>query len=177
MVMPLLFVGVPQTFPPLDEEELAAAKQGVNPLFIFLESVPFQFKAPEEEGLLGAFPAAGLAMPHPGFKATGQLRLVKVPLDAVKEPLSKFDPAKTRDALKRFEAYLREKTGPVQTQGDAEAAQMFEAALLLLGDLKTVVESGHDVCVRRLTEAEAASEPALALVRQALSAPRIILAT
>jgi hypothetical protein len=48
---------------------------------------------------------------------------------------------------------------------------------VLLTDLKRVIDSGKDVCVRRLTEAEAASEPALALVRQALSGSRIILAT
>jgi hypothetical protein len=52
---------------------------------------------------------------------------------------------------------------------------MLDAAMVLLNDLKRVVESGKDVCVRRLTEAEAASDPALSLVRQALTAPRIIL--
>jgi hypothetical protein len=38
------------------------------------------------------------------------------------------------------------------------------------------VEQGADLYVRRLTEAEAASEPALALLRDALQGPRIILA-
>ena len=48
--------------------------------------------------------------------------------------------------------------------------------LVTLGDLKQAVTQGRDVYVRRMTEAEASSEPALAQVRQALSAPRIILA-
>ncbi len=177
VAMPLLFVGAPEKFPELDGEELAAAKQGVDPLFLFLDVVPFQFKAPEEDGLVGAFPMDSLDLPDPGFQAVPQVRLVKVGLDAVKEPLKAFDPQKTRDALKRFGDQLKEKTGPVQAQGAAEAKQLLDSALALLADFKKVVETGHPVCVRRLTEAEAASEPALALVRQALQAPRIILAT
>jgi len=175
VAMPLLFIGQPASFPPLDDEELAVAKQGVDPMFLFLDSVPHQFKAPDEEGLMGAFPAGSLTLPDQGFNAIASLRLIKVGLDAVREPLRAFDPAKTRDAIKRFGDHVREKTGPVTTQGGEEAKQMLEAALQLLGDFKKVVESGKDVCVRRLTEAEAASEPALTVVRQALQGPRIIL--
>ncbi len=177
VVMPLLFVGVPTTFPPLDEEELNAAKQGVDPLFLFLDLVPFAFKAPDDEGLLGAFPGTSLSLPAPEFKGSNQVRLIKVGLDAVKEPLAAFDPLKTRDAIKRFGEFLKEKggvpTGPAQ--GAEEAKMMLDAAMTLLTDLKQAVAAGRDVYVRRMTEAEAASEPALALVRTALSAPRIIL--
>jgi hypothetical protein len=53
---------------------------------------------------------------------------------------------------------------------------MLKAAMVLLGDLKRAVttEKG-DLCLRRLTEAEAASEQAVSLVRKALQGPRIIL--
>lgn len=177
VAMPLLFIGNPTSFPPLDDEELAVAKQGVDPLFLFLDTVPHQFKAPDEDGLMGAFPATSLALPDPGFGAISALRLIKVGTEVVKEPLKQFDPAKTRDAIKRFSEHVREKTGPVTPQGEAEAKQMLDAALMLIGDFKKVVESGKDVCVRRLTEAEAASEPAITLVRQALQGPRIILSS
>ncbi len=177
VAMPLLFIGNPTAFPPLDEEELTVAKQGVDPMFLFLDTVPHQFKAPDDEGLMGAFPASTLQLPDQGFSAIASLRLIKVGLDAVREPLKAFDAAKTRDAIKRFGEHVREKTGPVTAQGGEEAKQMLEAALQLLGDFKKVVESGKEVCVRRLTEAEAASEPALTVVRQALQGPRIILTT
>jgi hypothetical protein len=176
VVMPLLFVGAPTTFPPLEEEELAAAKQGVDPLFLFLEVVPYQHKAPED-GLLGAFAGANLSLPAPEFQAVQQVRLIKVGLEELKAPLAAFDADKTRAAVKRFGELLHEKTGPVPTvQGAEEAKMMFDAAMTLIGELKTIVASGKDVYVRRLTEAEASSEPAFTAVRAALSAPRIILA-
>lgn len=179
VVMPLLFVGAPASFPPLDEEEVAAAKQGVDPLFIYLDVVPFAFKAPDEQSLLGAFPANTLALPAPEFKSNGAPRLIKVQLDAVKDALAAFDANKTRDAIKRFGAYLIEKGGAAAPGAPPQAAEeaklMLDAAMTLLGDLKSAAVAGRDVYVRRMTEAEAASEPAMTLVRQALSAPRIIL--
>lgn len=116
-------------------------------------------------------------MPHEGFGAVQNLRLVKVGLDAIREPIAKFDEKKTRATLEKFAADVKRQTGEVALQGQAEAKQMLDAAMVLLTDLKRVVESGKEVCVRRLTEAEAASDPALSLVRQALSGPRIILTT
>ncbi len=177
VVMPLLFVGAPASFPPLDEEEIAAAKQGIDPLFLFLDVVPFQFKAPEE-ALLGAFP--DVSMPSPEFRSNNQVRLIKVGAEAVKEALAAFDANKSRDAIKRFGDYLKEKGGTAagtEAQGAQEAKTMLDAALHLLADLKEAVNAGVELYVRRMTEAEAASEPALMQVRQALSAPRIILST
>lgn len=174
VVMPLLFVGAPASFPPLGDEELEAAKQGIDPLFLFLDVVPFQFKAPEE-GLLGAF--SDLQVPAAEFRGNTQVRLIKVGTEGVKEALAAFDPQKTRDAIKRFGDLLKEKgAAAAEAKGAQEAKTMLDAAMTLLGDLKQAVTSGKDIYVRRMTEAEAASEPALAQVRQALSAPRIILA-
>lgn len=177
VVFPLLLVGQPKSFPPLDEEELAAAKQGIDPLFLLLDVVPYQFKSPDEEGLLGTFPRQSLKPPDDGFNSSPFLRLIEVGAEALTEPLKQFDPQATRDVVRRFGAYVQEKTGVTATQGAAEAKQMLDAALTLLGDLKGMVAPGKTLCVRHLTEAEAASEPALAQVRQASQAPRIILAT
>lgn len=178
MVMPLLFTGAPTSFPPLDDEEIAAAKSGVDPLFLFIDVVPHQFKSPEEEGLLGAFPANTLAVPAPEFRNTQTPRLIKVGTDAIKDALAAFDAVKTRDAIKRFGDYLKEKGGAPAApgQGAQEAKMMLDAAMTLLTDLKAAAVAGRDVYVRRMTEAEASSEAAISFVRQALSAPRIILA-
>ncbi|MCU0698428.1 MAG: hypothetical protein MUC96_18160 [Myxococcaceae bacterium] len=177
VVIPLLFIGAPETFPTLDGQELEAAKQGIDPMLLFLDVVPYQFKAPEDEGLLGAFPGSTLGLPHEGFGSVTNLRLIKVGTEAIKDAIAKFDERQARAALAKFAEHVKKQTGEVKLQGTDEAKQMYDAAMVLLADLKRVVESGKTVCVRRLTEAEAASEPALSLVRQALSAPRIILAT
>lgn len=175
VVMPFLFLGAPDKFPELEGEELQAAKQGIDPMLLFLDVVPYLHKSPEEDGLLNAFPGSSLGLPHEGFGAIQNLRLVKVGLDAIREPISKFDEKKTRASIAAFAESVKKQTGEVKLQGQDEAKQMLDAAMVLLNDLKRVVESGKLVCVRRLTEAEAASDPALSLVRQALTAPRIIL--
>lgn len=175
VVMPLLFIGAPAAFPPFDGDEVAAAKQGVDPLFLFIDVVPHQHPSPEDDGLLNAFPGKELALPDPAFAHVPALRLIKVGTSAITAPLAAFDAQKSREAIARFGAALAEKAGPVEKrQGEAEAKVMLDAAMTLLGDLKAL-PSGTDLYVRRLTEAEAASEPAMAQVRAALSGPRIIL--
>jgi hypothetical protein len=174
VVMPLLFVGAPEKFPELDDEEVHLAKQGVDPFVLFLEVVPFTWPAPEE-GLLGAFPADGLDLPHRALEPVGQPRIIKVTLDAVKTPLEKFDAGKTKDAIARFTKHLEAKLGEAP-KSQPQAAEMLDAALAILDDFKKISQSGQMICVRRLTEAEAASDMALMQVRSALHGPRIILA-
>jgi hypothetical protein len=94
--------------------------------------------------------------------------------ERIKPLLANFDPNKTVDAVRRFTKYMEEKAGkgaPPNPQNE----EMLKAATVLLSDLKKAVETKGDVCLRRLTEAEAASEQAVAVVRQALNGPRIIL--
>jgi hypothetical protein len=174
VAFPLLFVGAPEKFPDLEGEELELARQGVDPFVLFLEVTPYASPG-AEEGLLGAFPAESLDLPHPALAASAQPRLIKVGLEAIKAPLDQFDPAKLKDAIARFSKQVEAKLGqPPKTQ--AQATEMQEAALHLLADLKKLASGGQMVCVRRLTEAEAASDLALAPLRQALQGPRIILA-
>src|SRR5205823_6512045 len=97
VVFPLLFVGAPEKFPELEGEELELAKQGVDPFALFLEVTPYSFPA-VEEGLMGAFPAATLDLPHAALASNPQPRVIKVGLEALKAPLEKFDAAKTKDA-------------------------------------------------------------------------------
>jgi hypothetical protein len=175
VAMPLLHIGVPANFPPLEAEELEAFKQGADPLALFLDVVPHQFPAPDE-GLLGTFAPDDIQLVHPGFENVGRLRLAKVNRDRVKPLLDAFDPAKTKDALARFTEYVEKSAGQKAAQS-REAQQILDASLVLLGDLKKALAEPGDLAFRRLTEAEAASEAALSLVRKSLYGPRIILTT
>jgi hypothetical protein len=174
VVFPLLYIGAPEKFPDIDGEELELAKQGIDPFVLFLEVTPYTFKA-VEDGLMGAFPGDTLELPHPALGSASQPRLVKVGVEGIKEALDKFDPAKTKDAIARFSKHVEAKLGSApKTQ--PQAAEMLDAAIAVLTELKKVAASGQLVVVRRLTEAEATSDLALVPVRQALQGPRIILA-
>jgi hypothetical protein len=174
LVMPLLFIGTPDSFPPLDDEELDAFKQGADPVALFLDVVPYQRQAPEE-GLLGAFELSDVGLPHPCFERISSLRLIKLDRAKVEALVKDFDAAKTRDAIERFTKYLEEKSGAKATRTPA-GAQMLDAAVTLLTDLNRALSSANgELCLRRITEAEASSESALSLVRNALQGPRIIL--
>ncbi len=174
VAMPLLHIGAPTQFPPLEAEELEAFKQGADPLALFLDVVPHQFPAPDE-GLLGSFAPDDIQLIHPGFEAVGRLRLAKLNRDRIKDMIQAFDANKTREALARFGEYA-EKAAGQKPQQSREAQQILDASLALLTDLKKALGEQGDLGFRRLTEAEAASEAALALVRKSLQGPRIILA-
>src|SRR5690606_30285655 len=174
LILPLLFIGVPESFPPIDDEELEAFRQGADVLSLFVEVVPYSRRAPEE-GLLGAIDVSALKLPHPAFQRVQAPRLLQIDANAVLELVKDFDADKTRDALDRFSTYLEEKSG-AKAQVSEPGRQMQEAALMLLSDLRrSLTEAKGQLMLRRLTEAEAASEPAVAVVRQALQGPRIIL--
>jgi hypothetical protein len=176
-VFPLLFIGVPDGFPPLDPEEVRAAQQGADPLLLFLDTVPYRQPAPED-ALLGVFDVAQVGVVHPSLGRTGMPRLLTVNSEALSQLLASFDARVMADALARFTAYLSEKAGkPVQAS--APGKQMEDAALALLGEFKLLLAgaaTGSVLVMRRLTEAEALSDATLSPVRQALQGPRIILA-
>lgn len=173
-VLPLLFIGVPQQFPPLDDEELEAYKNGAEPMELFVDVVPHAHQAPEE-GLLGIFDVQDIGLPHPAFAKVGALRLIQINPSRIKGLLEQFDPEKTADAVKRFTQYLAEKAGK-PAEESPQGKEMMQAAMMLLSDLKRAVTMvPGPLCLRRLTEAEAASEATLALVRRAMQGGRIIL--
>jgi hypothetical protein len=173
VVLPLLFIGNPASFPPLDEEEVEAFRQGVDPLPLFVDVVPHAHKAPDE-GLLGAFEMSDIGLVHAGFAKVGALRLIRINSARIKPLLEQFDPAKTADTIKRFSEYVAQAAGKPATESP-QGKEMLQAALTLLADLKrSVTQVQGDLCLRRLTEAEAASEQALAVVRKALQGSLII---
>jgi len=176
-VLPLLFTGAPTAYPPLDPQDVEAAKQGVDPLALFLDVVPYTSPAPED-GLLGVFPMQEVGVPHPGLAQGGVPRLLTVPKAALQPKLAQYDPRTTRASLDGFAKYLGDKAGK-QVVATPQGKQMEDAALALLGELKALLEGApadSELALRRLTETEALSDGALMAVREAMQGPRIILA-
>ncbi len=176
-VLPLLFTGAPPSYPPLDPQDVEAAKQGVDPLALFLDIVPYSSPAPED-GLMGVFPMQEISVPHPGLAQGGVPRLLTVPKAVLQSKLAAYDPRATRASLEGFAKYLEGKAGkPIATT--PQGKQMEDAALALLAELKGLLEGAppdSELVLRRLTETEALSDAALVAVREALQGPRIILA-
>jgi hypothetical protein len=63
VVVPALHVGIPDTFPPLDADDLASLRQGVEMFVFFVEVVPHKFQA-DDEGFLGSIPHEDLSTPY-----------------------------------------------------------------------------------------------------------------
>jgi len=175
-VLPLLFTGAPTSYPPLDPQDIEAAKQGVDPFALYLDVVPYTSPAPED-GLLGVFPMQEVGLPHPGLAQGGVPRLLTVPKAALESKIAAYDPRVTRASLEGFAKYLGEKSGTT-VAATPQGKQMEDAALGLLGELKALFDSApgdSQLVMRRLTETEALSDGALMAVREAMQGPRIIL--
>jgi len=175
-IFPLLYIGAPDSFPPLDAEEVRAAQQGADPLLLFLDTVPYRQPAPDD-AVLGVFEVGKVGLVHPGMGRSGVPRLLTLDAGVLKPLLDSFDARATAGALTRFTAYLSEKAGKA-VQASAPGKQMEDAAVALLSECKALLAAAGSglLAMRRLTEAEALSDAALAPVRQALQGPRIILA-
>lgn len=187
VLVPLLHIGAASTFPELDDDEKTAAEQGAEPLLLYIETVPYRTPAADEDGVLGAFPESALQLLAPAFGEGGAApRLFKIDLagSGLDVLLATFDPAAVRSAVERFAEGVKQATEGrafASASGGAPGEpSLLDVSLALLQDLKAVAEvvrSGDGVlCLRRTTEAEAASEPSLRQLGKALTGPRIILA-
>lgn len=63
VVVPAMHVGLPETFPPLDEDDLANLRKGIELFVFFVEVIPHQHSA-DDEGFLGSIPHDQLSTPY-----------------------------------------------------------------------------------------------------------------
>ncbi len=63
VVMPAMHVGLPETFPPLDEDDFGNLRKGIELFAFFVEVVPHQHQA-DDEGFLGSIPHEHLSTPY-----------------------------------------------------------------------------------------------------------------
>ena len=182
VLLPLLHIGPAETFPPLDEDEREALREGADPLVLYVDTVPFRTPAADEDGLLGVFPPESLSVLDPCFEGQPTVRTLVVPAAPLAALAAGFDRAAVRAAVERFTRHA-----VAEAQGVGETAPNVESSLLpialeLLGELTRAVgavgEAGvgeRVLCVRRAPEAEASSDMALKELRRAMQGSRIIL--
>jgi hypothetical protein len=173
VIFPLLHIGAPSQFPPLDAADLEAFGGGLDPVLLFVDLVPYRIPAPED-GLLGAFPHSDLAPLYQSGDNIAAIRLVKVKGERLHSLLAEFDPNAVRAAVKQFTEYA---VASGKLPFAPTESTLLEPALRLLSDLKVVCANsgGSELCIRSVTELEALLEPGMDELRRTLQGPRIIL--
>ncbi|HEU4612247.1 MAG TPA: hypothetical protein VFS15_09230, partial [Kofleriaceae bacterium] len=138
VVMPALHVGLPEKFPPLDEDDLANLRKGIELFAFFVETVPHKFQA-DDEGFLGTIPHEQLTTPYADRNVLeiGKGDWVVVNPAHFVPMLQEFDPQKLLDKYDEFVKYVRSLPEAPNRRDDGR--MLAETAVRALADLKACV--------------------------------------
>ena len=139
VVMPALHVGVPDKFPPLDEDDLANLRKGIELFAFFVEIVPHKFQA-DDEGFLGTIPHDQLTTPYADRNTLeiGKGDWVVVNPAHFVPMIREMDPQKLLDKYDEFVKYLA--TIPDAPRRRDDGRLLAETAVRALADLKQCVQ-------------------------------------
>jgi len=176
VILPILLIGTPQQFPPLEEADLTAYRQGADPLLLYVDLIPHQH-AGSDDGFLGLFEPSEIEPLTVSLSRDGLPRLLKLKREKLEPMLSAFDPATVSASVEAFSAHLQKHVGAASAA--PQRSTLLQGVLTLLSDLKKVVaaaaKDGNSLGARQLTEAEALTDSTLDRLRRTLQGPRIIL--
>lgn len=138
VVMPALHIGVPEKFPPLDEDDLANLRKGAEMFVFFTEVVPHKFQA-DDEGFLGTIPHEQLTTPYADRNVLeiGKGDWVVVNPAHFLPMLEAFDPQQMLDKYDAFVQYVRDNPDAPRRRDDGR--MLAETAVRALADLKGCV--------------------------------------
>jgi hypothetical protein len=138
VVMPALHVGVPDKFPPLDDDDLANLRKGIELFAFFVEVIPHKFQA-DDEGFLGTIPHDQLTTPY-GDRSTLEIGkgdwVIVNPAHFV-PMFREMDPQKLLDKYDEFVKYVA--TIPEAPRRRDDGRMLAETAVRALADLKQCV--------------------------------------
>ena len=138
VVVPAMHVGLPDKFPPLDEDDLGNLHKGVELFVFFCEVVPHQHQA-DDEGFLGSIPHEHLSTPYADRNTLeiGKGDWVVVNPAYLAPMLEPFDPAKLLDKYDDFVKYVGSQPDAPRRRDDGR--MLAETAVRSLADLKQTV--------------------------------------
>jgi hypothetical protein len=138
VVMPALHVGLPDKFPPLDDDDLGNLRKGIELFAFFVEVIPHKFQA-DDEGFLGTIPHDQLTTPYADRNTLeiGKGDWVVVNPAHFLPMLRDLDPQKLLDKYDDFVKYLA--TIPEAPRRRDDGRMLAETAIRALGDLKACV--------------------------------------
>ncbi|HET6611363.1 MAG TPA: hypothetical protein VFG83_05210 [Kofleriaceae bacterium] len=105
MVIPAAHIGIPDAFPPLDDDDLQSLRQGIEYFALFVDVVPHKYPA-HDGGFLGAIPNDELSTPYGDRNnlEVGKGDWVIVNPRRFQEMLVGFDTARL---LERYDAFVK----------------------------------------------------------------------
>jgi hypothetical protein len=138
VVMPALHVGIPDQFPPLDDDDLAKLRKQVELFAFFVDVVPHKFQA-DDEGFLGSIPQEHLTTPYGDRNVLeiGKGDWVVINPAHFAPMLEGFDAQKLLDKYDEFVKYLA--TIPEAPRRRDDGRMLAETAVRALADFKQCV--------------------------------------
>ncbi|MFT3696066.1 MAG: hypothetical protein QM831_23210 [Kofleriaceae bacterium] len=138
IVMPALHVGVPDKFPPLDEDDFESLHKGIEMFAFFVETLPHKFQA-DDEGFLGTIPHDQLTTPYADRNVLeiGKGDWVVVNPVHFIPMLNEFDPEKLLGKYDEFVSYVA--SIPEAPRRRDDGRMLAETAVRALADLKATV--------------------------------------
>jgi len=138
VVMPAMHVGMPDKFPPLDEDDLANLRKGIELFAFFVEVNPHKFQA-DDEGFLGTIPHDALTTPYADRNVLeiGKGDWVVVNPAHFIPMLQEFDPQKLLDKYDEFVKYIGGIPDAPRRRDDGR--MLAETAIRALADFKMCV--------------------------------------
>ena len=143
-VMPTMHIGIPDKFPPLDDDDLLNLRRGMEMFAVFADVVPHKHKA-DDEGFLRAIPQEDLSSPY-GDKSSlevGKGDWVIVNPKRFKSMLLEFD---SKRLLKSYEDFVKYVAGnPKAPRRHDDGRMLAETVAKALVDFKaSVVAASKD---------------------------------
>lgn len=143
LVIPALHIGVPESFPPLDEEDIGKMHKGIELFALFVDIVPHKHQA-WDDGFLNAIPTDDLATPYRDKTnlEIGKGDWVIVNPKRFVEMLDGYEPDKLLVKYDEFVKHLRENPdAPNRRDNGRQLAETVTHSLKDFGE-----------CVRQATE-------------------------
>lgn len=135
MVIPAMHIGIPESFPPLDDDDLAQLRKGIELFALFIDVVPHKFSA-EDEGFLGSIPHERLTSPYGDGKnlEVGKGDWVVIDVSHFKEMLLAFDSKRLLEKYDEFVTYVNKDPKAPRRRDDGR--MLAETVARALADMK-----------------------------------------
>ncbi len=152
-VMPSMYIGIPEKFPPLDEDDIKALHKGIELFELYVDIVPHKYQA-DDEGFLGCIPEEDLASPFAGQTKleVGNGDWVIVNPKRFKSMLLEFDSKRLLGRYDEFVKYIANNDKAPNRRDNGRF--LTETVGRALADLKACVvagsKEGHNLLFRML---------------------------